>query len=140
MTKTKIGEQGLKDEDIKERDKLSQKLVEAFSDVEDCIGEINGWLYDMRGKFHTYYGDRSKDWQQSKDGASSGYDSFMDEWDNFKEPEGFEDKLEEMRDLLETWVSGLKELREHPDRRTEKPKPQLLTRKLSNTPPKRDYT
>ena len=55
MTKTKIGEQGLKDEDIKERDKLSQKLVEAFSDVEDCIGEINGWLEDMRGKFHTYY-------------------------------------------------------------------------------------
>jgi hypothetical protein len=74
MTKTKIGEQGLKDEDIKERDKLSQKLVEAFSDVEDCIGEINGWLEDMRGKFHTYYGDRSEDWKQSKGGASSVYD------------------------------------------------------------------
>ena len=133
MTKTKIGEQGLKDEDIKERDKLSQKLVEAFSDVEDYIGEINDWLEDMRGKFRTYYGDRSKDWQQSKGGASSVYDSFTDEWDNFKEPEGFEEKLVEMRDLLETWVASLKDLPKEPSRRTKVPKAQLFTRKLQKS-------
>ncbi len=130
MTKTKIGERGLRDEDIKERDKLTQQLVEAFSTVEDCIGEINVWLNDMREKFHTYYDDRSDDWKESKDGSSSVYESFTDEWDNFREPEGFENKLEEMRDLLEAWVSGLKELPEHTDRRTEALKAQLFTRKL----------
>ena len=137
MTKTKIGEQGLSAQDIKERDSLSDQLEEAFGQVKQSIDkyqqrvdEINGWLIEMKEKFQAYYDARSDEWKESKDGAVCKYESFKDDWDNFRELDGFEDQLEEMSDLLETWVSGLKELPEHPDRRTEKHQPQLFTRKL----------
>jgi hypothetical protein len=132
---TKIGEKGLNAQDIKERDSLSDQLEKAFSEVEQSINkyqqrvdEINGWLIEMREKFQAYYDDRSGNWQQSKDGGSSVYDeSIKNDWDNFRYLEGFEDQ-EEMRDLLETWVSDLKKLPKRPDRRT-KATP-LFTRKL----------
>jgi hypothetical protein len=122
MTNTKIGERGLRDEDIEERDKLSQKLEKAFSEVEDCIGEINSWVDEMREKFQAYYTDRSDDWKESKDGPVIVYESFTNKWDNFKEQEEFESKLEEMRDLLETWVLDLKNLPVQPGPRPKKPK------------------
>jgi hypothetical protein len=137
MTKTKIGEKGLKEADIKERDKLTQQLEEAFSEVEQSINNyqqhveaINGWIIKMREKFQAYYVDRSKDWQGSKDGASSVYESFEDQWDSFGELEGFEDKLEEMRELLKTWMSDLENLPEHPERRTKAPEIKLFSRKI----------
>ena len=137
---TKIGEKGLNAQDIKERDSLSDQLEKAFSQVEQSINkyqqrvdEINGWLIEMREKFQAYHDARSGDWQQSKDGASPVYESFKNDWDNFRYLEGFEDQLEEMHDLLETWVSDLKKLPKHPDRRTEVPIPQLFTRKLQKS-------
>jgi hypothetical protein len=49
MTKTKVGEKGLRDPDIEERDKLILKLAKAFTEVEQSFinyqqraGEING--------------------------------------------------------------------------------------------------
>ncbi|PZU98834.1 MAG: hypothetical protein DCE90_03230 [Pseudanabaena sp.] len=136
MTKTKVGEKGLRDSDIRERDKLILKLAKAFTEVEQSINnyqkrvdEINGWLDEMRDMFQAYYDDRSDNWKESKD-ESVVYDSFKDQWDGFSKLEEFEDILENMRDSVENWVSDLEELPDHPDRRTKPRKGKLFSRNL----------
>jgi hypothetical protein len=83
----------------------------------------------MRDMFQAYYDDRSDNWKESKD-ESVVYDSFKDQWDGSGKLEEFEDILQKMRDSIETWVSALEELPDHPDRRTKAREVKLFSRKL----------
>ena len=137
MANTKIGEQGLKHQDIEERNRLIQKLIDAFSKIEESVNsyqenvdEINGWLDEMRDKFDVYSTERSEEWKESKDGASSIYTDFQDEWKELDRLEGFESTLEKMRESMDDWLSDLKNLPKNPKRRTKRQEIKLFRREL----------
>ncbi len=129
---TRIGGTGLTREDEEKRDNLSKHLKEAFDEIQKAINkyegivdETNEWIWEMREKFQIYYDSRKESW---KDNSMSIYGSFKYDWD--RTDLTIPQQLEEVKKLEEEMSEILEDLPANPDRRTEKKRSSLFSRKL----------